>query len=130
MAPPCSGVAMGWAGWAKSREAQSTGGPSSGQKIKNNFPVLEKIRTSGYQTLECFIATLSTDMQISEGTRPPNAFLCELHKNNAFGGQAPPGPTAGAIALPRPPSPYKGEGGKGKEKVGNKEGWEGKDVKG
>ena len=27
---------------------------------KNNFPVTVKIRTSGYQTLECFIATLPT----------------------------------------------------------------------
>jgi len=36
----------------------SAGPPSSRQK--NNFPVTVKIRTSGYQTLECFIATLPT----------------------------------------------------------------------
>jgi len=37
--------------------------PSSGQKYsKHNFPVTVKlkVRTSGYQTLECFIATLPT----------------------------------------------------------------------
>jgi len=45
-----SGEAMGWATWAKSR------GPSSRQKI----PVTVPIRTSGYETLECFIATLPT----------------------------------------------------------------------
>jgi len=43
---------------------------------------------------------------------------CELYKN-AFGGRAPPGPTGGAITLPRPSSRYKGrEGGNGKERVG------------
>jgi len=45
---------MGWAGWAKSR------GPSEFQAkmFKNNFPVTVKIRTSEYETLECFIAAL------------------------------------------------------------------------
>jgi len=45
---------------------------------------------------------------------------------NAFGGQVPPRPTGGAIALPQTPSHYKGEG---KERVGNR-GEEGKEVKG
>ena len=35
------------------------GAPSSRQK-NNNFPITVKIRTSGYQTLKCFIATLPT----------------------------------------------------------------------
>jgi len=46
-------------------------------------------------------------------------FGCKVHKN-AFGG-----PTGGAIALRRPPSRYKGKGreeGKGKERVGNRQG--------
>jgi len=33
---------------------------SQAKKTKNNFPVTVKITTSGYQTLECFIATLPT----------------------------------------------------------------------
>jgi len=45
---------------------------------------------------------------------------------NAFGGQVPPRPTGGAIALPQTPSHYKGEG---KERVGNR-GEKGKEVKG
>jgi len=46
--------------WAKNS------GPSAGtpeflaQKFKNNFPFTEKIGTSRYQTLDCFIATLPT----------------------------------------------------------------------
>ena len=47
-----SGVAMGWAWWAKS------GGPRVQTKFLFNFTVAVKIRTSGYQTIECFIATL------------------------------------------------------------------------
>ena len=39
---------------------QSPGGPSSKQIKKIVFRVTVKIRTSGYQTLECFIATLQT----------------------------------------------------------------------
>jgi len=40
-------------------ECRGTGVP--GEKIfRNNFPVTVKIRTSGYQTLECFIAALAT----------------------------------------------------------------------
>jgi len=51
---------------------------------------------------------------------------CELYKN-AFGGRVPPGPTGGAIALPRPPSRYKeGERGEGKETVGNRGGRKGR----
>ena len=39
------------------------GPPSFRQKIvKNNFPVTVKIRTSGYQTLEYFIAKLPTQV--------------------------------------------------------------------
>jgi len=40
---------------------------------------------------------------------------CELHKN-AFGGRALPGPAAGAIALPRPPSCYKGQEREGRQR--------------
>jgi len=48
---------MGWAGCG-----QSPGSPRvQGKKLKKNiFPVTVKIRTSGYRTLECFIATLLT----------------------------------------------------------------------
>jgi len=38
-----------------------------------------------------------------------------------------PGPAGGAITLPRPPSRYKGNGRERKERVGNKEGEEGKE---
>ena len=49
---------MGWVGWAKSTRA---GALEFRQKdVKNNFPVTVKIGTSGYQTLECVIATLLT----------------------------------------------------------------------
>jgi len=34
--------------------------PSSRKKTLNSFPATMKIRTSGYQTLECFVATLPT----------------------------------------------------------------------
>jgi len=37
---------------------------------------------------------------------------CELHKY-VFDGRAPTEPAKGAIALPRPPSHYKGRGGNG-----------------
>jgi len=58
-----SGAAMGWPGRAKSRET-----PSSTRKFKkNNSPVTVKIRTSGYQTLECFIATLPTGRLVRVG---------------------------------------------------------------
>ena len=40
----------------KVQAAPSPGAPSSGQKI----PVTVPIRTSGYETLECFIAALPT----------------------------------------------------------------------
>jgi len=55
-----------------------------------------------------------------------------LHEN-AFGGRAPPGPAGEARPIAPPPrsaSCYKGEGGNGKERVGNREQEEGKDVKG
>jgi len=42
---------------------------------------------------------------------------CKLHKN-AFGGRAPPGPVGGAIASPRLPSRYKGEGRREGEEKG------------
>ena len=49
------------AGWAKSRRPPSAGAPEfRANKIKNKFPATVKISTSGYQTLECFIATLPT----------------------------------------------------------------------
>ena len=54
----------------------------------------------------CTWVKLLTDLQI---------WGCELHKN-AFGGRAPPGPAGGAIAVIR----------EGKERVGNREGEEGK----
>jgi len=47
------------------------------------------------------LAVKPTDLQI---------LGCELHKN-AFCGRALPGPAGGAIALPRPPSRYKGREG-------------------
>ena len=42
---------------------------------------------------------------------------CELHKN-AFGGRAAPGPAGGAMALPRPPIRYKGDGRKTRIRIG------------
>jgi len=51
-----SGEAMGWATWAKSRRPQVQGPPVPGKKISVTVPM----RTSGYETLECFIATLPT----------------------------------------------------------------------
>jgi len=39
-----SGVAMVWAGWAKSRGPPSEGAPSSRQTLKNNFSVTVKLR--------------------------------------------------------------------------------------
>jgi len=56
------GEAMGWAEWAKPR------GPEfQAKKTKNNFPVTVKIRTSGCQKLECFIATLPTGRLVHVG---------------------------------------------------------------
>jgi len=50
-------VAQQWGG----QGAQSLGSPAFRANLKkNNFLVTVKIRTSGYQTLECFIATLPT----------------------------------------------------------------------
>ena len=74
----------------------------------------------------CTWVKLLTDLQILGR---------ELHKN-AFGSRTLPRPAVGAIALPHAASRYNGEGtadgGKGKEKVGNREGIKGrggKDVK-
>ena len=53
-------VAMGWAEWAKSRAHRVQGPRVPGHFFLNNCPVTVKIRTSGYQTLECFIAALTT----------------------------------------------------------------------
>jgi len=55
-----SGVTKGWAGWAKSRRPRVQGAPSSMPKKSKIFSLTVKIRTSGYQTLECFAATLPT----------------------------------------------------------------------
>ena len=60
-----SDVIMGWTGWAKSRRLPSARAPEFQaeklyKKISHYFPVTVKIRTSGYQTLECSIATLPT----------------------------------------------------------------------
>ena len=68
----------------------------------------------------CTWMKLLTDLQI---------WGCELHKN-AFGGQGPPGPARGAIALHKTPSRYKGEGrreGEAKgQRVENREAEKGK----
>jgi len=54
-----SGVAVRWAtGWAKSCGRARV--PGKTIYFRNNFLVTVKMRTSGYQTLECFIATLPT----------------------------------------------------------------------
>jgi len=102
--------------------------------FKNNFPVTVKIRTSGYQTLECFIATLPTwgvyGRLVHVGEHFNRLILqilgCELHKN-AFGGRALPGPAGGAIALPNPLAVIRVRGRReGKEKFGNRRGERGK----
>ena len=72
-----------------------------------------------YTGVLCTWVKLLTDSQI---------LGCELHKH-AFGGRVLPGPAGAAIALPRPHSRYKG-GGKGKERVGNREGKEGEETEG
>ena len=59
-----SGEATGWAGCAQSRAPRRVQGKNL---KKTNFPVAEKIRTSGYQTLECFIATLPTGRLVHVG---------------------------------------------------------------
>ena len=56
---PGSGVAVGWGGGQSPAGPQVQGPRVPGKKL-NNFPVTVKTRTSGYQTLECFIATLPT----------------------------------------------------------------------
>jgi len=71
-------------GWAKSRGVLSVEAPKF-QAKNNYFLVTVKIMTSGYRTLECFTATLPTDLQ---------TLGCELHKNAS-------GPAGGAIALPQ-----------------------------
>ena len=52
----------------------------------------------------CCMGVLCTWVKLLTGLQ---ILGCELHKY-AFGGRALPGPTGGAIALPRPPSHYKG----------------------
>jgi len=92
-----------------------------------------KIRTSGYQTLYGFYATLPTGRLVHVG----ETFFAELqilgrelHKN-AFGGRALPGPAEGAITLPELRSRYKGKGGKGRKRlVIGGEGMERKDANG
>jgi len=49
----CSSVAKGWTECAKSRGPVCTGREFQA-KFLNNFPFTVKIRTSGYQTLQCF----------------------------------------------------------------------------
>jgi len=85
------------------------------KKNKNNFPVTVEIRTSGYQTLECFIATLATQVRILVLSYSLMGVLytcvklstdlqilgCEMHKN-AFDGRALPRPTGGATQNPWP----------------------------
>jgi len=95
----------GWAGHDGVGRVGTVQGARVPSKIKKKyFPLTVKIRTSGYQTAECFTATLLcarvkllTDLQICG---------CELHKN-AFGGRAQPGPA----------NRYKAEG-KGRERLG------------
>ena len=58
--PQWPGVTMGWARWAKSRGGEFRGPEFQTTNLKSDFPVTVKIRTPGYQTLECFIATLPT----------------------------------------------------------------------
>ena len=62
-----SGVAMRW---AKSRGPPTSAGAPEFQAFfeKNDcFPVTVRIRTSGYQTLECFTATLPTGRLVHVG---------------------------------------------------------------
>jgi len=52
------GVGMGW---AKSRRPPNAGASEFQARIKKtNLPATVKITTSGYQTIECYIATLPT----------------------------------------------------------------------
>jgi len=50
--------------WRSNGVGKVQGIPSSRQFFQNYFPVTVKIRTSGYRTLECFIATLPTLVKI------------------------------------------------------------------
>jgi len=68
------GVAMGWAGWAKSRRPPNAGAPEFQAKKSKIISPLQWVK-------------LLTDLQILD---------CEMHKN-AFGGRAPTGPAGGAI---------------------------------
>ena len=57
-----------WRSNAVARAGKVQGNPEFHAKIKkNNFPVTVKITTSGYQTLECFIATLPTGRLVRVG---------------------------------------------------------------
>jgi len=111
-------------GWAKSRSPRVPG-----KNLKNLFPVTVKIRTSGYQTLECFIATLPNWgeygrlVHVGETFHRSADFGCELHKY-------PLRPDWSAVALPRPTSRYKGREGRGRKGLGIGKLRVGKDVKG
>ena len=74
---------MAWAGLAKSRVPPSAGASSSRKKkiTKNNFPVAVKIRTSGYQTLECFNATLDPNLGLNPSLTDLQILACELHRS-------------------------------------------------
>ena len=77
--------------------------PISRQFFKNNFPLqlTVKIRTSGYQTPECFIEnTPNSGRLVQVGETHLQIWSCQLYRN-AFDGRAPPGPAEGAIALPQ-----------------------------
>jgi len=116
-----SGVTIGWAGWAISGNPRVQGPPSSRQKNSNNFSFTMKIRTSGYRTLECFIATLPPDVHI---------LGCELHKKCVW----QPGSTQtrwGSYGAPRDRlAVIRGRGRKGLGIGRGRKGWEGKGVKG
>jgi len=50
--------------WRSNGAGKVQGPQVTGKFFWNNFPAAVKIRTSGYQTLECFIATLPTQVYI------------------------------------------------------------------
>ena len=96
-----------------------------GKKYIKYFPVTVKIRTSRYQTLECFIATLQSQHRECMGVlctwmkllRDLHILGCELHKNE-LSGRTPPGIAGGAIAPATPPNRYKAEGTQEKGRKG------------
>ena len=102
-----SGVAMGWAGWAKSRRPSAGAAEFRANLKKNNFPVTVKIRTSGYRTLE-FSLQHSKLVHVGETCYNLQTLGCELHKN-AFGGRALHGPTGELLRSPDPLAVIKGK---------------------